>query len=92
MSDKKTAPDFPIHKPIAERWRPYCFSERPVPPQVLSSLFEAARWAPSSYNEQPWRYIVATREEPEEFQRLLSRLLEGNQVWAGAAHPAGLTG
>ena len=49
------------------------------------SLFEAARWAASSYNEQPWRYIVATKENPGEFERLLSCLVEGNQPWAKEA-------
>ncbi len=51
----------------------------------MRSLFEAARWAPSSYNEQPWSYIVATKDDPEQFQRLLSCLVDGNQVWAKAA-------
>ena len=51
----------------------------------MRSLFEAARWAPSSYNEQPWNYIVATKHEAEQFQRLLSCLVDGNQVWAKAA-------
>jgi nitroreductase len=51
----------------------------------LRSVFEAARWAASSYNEQPWRYIVATKANPAEFERLLSCLVEGNQVWAKAA-------
>ena len=53
--------------------------------QLLRSLFEAARWAPSSYNEQPWSYIVATRAQKNEFERLLSCLVDGNQVWAKAA-------
>ena len=51
----------------------------------LRSLFEAARWAASSYNEQPWRYVVATRADPAEHARLLSCLVEGNQAWAKAA-------
>ena len=51
----------------------------------LRSLFEAARWAASSYNEQPWNYLVATRENPLEFGRLLSCLVEANQAWAKAA-------
>ncbi|MCZ6653701.1 MAG: nitroreductase family protein, partial [Planctomycetota bacterium] len=46
---------------------------------------EAARWAASSYNEQPWNFLVATREDPEEFARLLSCLVEANQAWAKAA-------
>lgn len=86
MNDHKQAtPDRPIHELIARRWSPYAFSDRPVSDDDLRSLFEAARWAPSSYNEQPWRYIVATKANPEEFERLLSCLVEGNQVWAKPA-------
>lgn len=51
----------------------------------LRSLFEAARWAQSSYNEQPWRYIVATKADTAEFERLRSYLMEGNQAWAKSA-------
>lgn len=51
----------------------------------LRSLFEAARWAASSYNEQPWSYLIATKDSPEEFERLLSCLVEGNQAWAKTA-------
>jgi nitroreductase len=86
MSDvKQAALDHPIHDLIARRWSPYAFADRPVPVEDLSSLFEAARWAASSYNEQPWRYIVATKENPAEFERLLSCLVEGNQPWAKGA-------
>ena len=48
----------------------------------LRSLFEAARWAASSFNEQPWRYILATKANAADFEQLLSCLVEGNQVWA----------
>ena len=51
----------------------------------MRSLFEAARWAPSSYNEQPWSYIVASRANPAEYARLLSCLVDANQAWAKAA-------
>jgi len=85
MTEKKASTDYPIHELLAERWSPYAFEDRPVPEADLRSLFEAARWAPSSYNEQPWSYIVATKDNPEQFQRLLSCLVEGNQVWAKAA-------
>ena len=77
--------DHPVHALITKRWSPYSFDSRSVPDEDLRSLFEAARWAPSSYNEQPWNYIVAKKENPEEFQRLLSCLVDGNQVWAKAA-------
>jgi len=82
---KQAAPDHPIHELIARRWSPYAFADRPVSEDDLRSLFEAARWAASSYNEQPWRYIVTTKANPAEFKRLLSCLVEGNQVWAKAA-------
>jgi len=77
--------DHPIHALLAARWSPYCFADRPVPAVDLVSLFEAARWAPSSYNEQPWSYLVAIREDPAAFSQLLSCLVEGNQAWAKAA-------
>jgi nitroreductase len=82
---KQAAPDHPIHELLAKRWSPYGFADRPVSTADLRSLFEAARWAPSSYNEQPWSYIVATKDNPGDFARLLSCLVEGNQAWAKAA-------
>lgn len=82
---KQASPDYPVHELIAKRWSPYGFDDRPVSETDLRSLFEAARWAASSYNEQPWSYIVATRQEPKEFEKLLSCLVEGNQAWANAA-------
>ena len=85
MTEKKASTDYPIHELLAERWSPYGFEDRPVAQADLRSLFEAARWAASSYNEQPWSYLVAARENPVEFARLLSCLVEGNQAWAKAA-------
>jgi nitroreductase len=87
---KQAKPDHPIHDLVAKRWSPYAFSDRPVSPEDLRSLFEAARWAASSYNEQPWRYIVATKANPAEFERVLSCLVEGNQAWAKAAPVLGI--
>lgn len=85
MADKKASTEYPIHELLTQRWSPYAFDSRPVAEADLRSLFEAARWAPSSYNEQPWRYIVATKDDPDQFQRLLSCLTEANQTWAKAA-------
>lgn len=82
MSEKKALTDYPIHEFLAERWSPYAFQDRLVSEADLCSLFEAARWAASSYNEQPWSYIVATKENPDQFQQLLSCLVEANQFWA----------
>jgi nitroreductase len=90
MRHKHADAQHPIHDLTARRWSPYVFSERPVDPADLRSIFEAARWAASSYNEQPWRWIVATADEPAEHARLLSCLVEGNQVWARRAPVLGL--
>ncbi len=73
-----------IHPLIAGRWSPRAFADTPVEPGKLKILFEAARWAPSSYNEQPWRFWVATREHPATLERLQSYLTEGNS-WAKRA-------
>jgi nitroreductase len=85
MNQKTASTDFPIHELLTARWSPYSFDDRSVAIADIRSLFEAARWAPSSYNEQPWSYLVARREEPEEFSKLLSCLVEANQEWAKAA-------
>jgi nitroreductase len=83
---QKPAPsDFPVHELIRERWSPRAFADKPVPQDVLRSIFEAARWAPSSYNEQPWAYIVATKEHKENFEKMLSVLVEFNAGWAKSA-------
>lgn len=74
--------DHPVLEMIASRWSPYAFDDRPVSDEDLLSLFEAARWAPSSYNEQPWHYIVAKKDNSEEFETMLSCLVAGNRLWA----------
>ncbi len=78
--------DFPLNELIRERWSPLAFSNRMIPKRILGSLFEAARWAPSSYNEQPWVFLVATQEQPAEFAKLASCLVEANRVWAERAY------
>ncbi len=72
----------PIHDLLAHRWSPRAFDGRPVEPEKLRSLFEAARWASSSFNAQPWNFIVATKDDPENFQRVLDCFVERNQSWA----------
>jgi nitroreductase len=80
---KNPAPtEVPIHEIVRHRWSPRAFSEKIVAPEVLRSLFEAARWAPSSSNVQPWAYIVGTKDEKENFEKVLSTLVEFNQGWA----------
>ena len=66
---------------LRNRWSPRAFSEKSVSTDDLELLLEAARWAPSCSNEQPWRFIVARKEDGEGFAKILSVLDEGNQVW-----------
>jgi nitroreductase len=73
---------YAIHNLFKHRWSPRAFSERRVEPGTLRSLLEAARWAASCANEQPWNFIVATKDEPQEFEQMLSCLVEGNIGWA----------
>ena len=80
--DKPAETQFPLHDLLTQRWSPRAFSEQPVGPDMLLTLLEAARWAPSSSNEQPWRFVVATKEEPADYDRLLACLLDGNRKWA----------
>src|SRR5207302_10968112 len=83
---QKPAPsDFPVHELIRRRWSPRAFADKPVPQDVLRSIFEAARWAPSSNNEQPWAYIVAPRDDKVSFEHILSVLVEFNAQWPRSA-------
>lgn len=76
-------PDHDLLDIFSERWSPRAFADRPVEPDKIRRMLEAARWTMSSYNEQPWRYVLASRyENPEAYERLLHCLTEGNQAWA----------
>jgi nitroreductase len=83
----KPAPsDHPVHEYIQERWSPLAFDTKSVSPADLHVLFEAARWAPSCFNEQPWNFIVGTKDgDPETYEKLLSCLTPGNVAWASTA-------
>src|ERR1700758_1710846 len=72
----------PVNDLIRNRWSPRAYSGEPVSNEVLRSLFEAARWAPSSSNNQPWAYIVAVKDDPEGFNKMLGILVEFNASWA----------
>lgn len=82
MTQKLAQTEYPVHDLIQSRWSPRAFGDRSVEPEKLLSLLEAARWAPSSYNYQPWSFIVATKDDATEYNRLLSTLVEFNQGWA----------
>ncbi|NET00343.1 MAG: nitroreductase family protein [Sphaerospermopsis sp. SIO1G1] len=80
--EKPAKAQYPIHKLLENRWSPLAFSSKPITPETISSLLEAARWTASCFNEQPWKFIVATQENTTEFNKLLSCIVEANQVWA----------
>lgn len=82
---KRAKTSIPVHEFIAERWSPRSFDETAVVDhEQLVALFEAARWAPSALNLQPWRFAVARRDS-ELFDALLATLAPGNQAWAHRA-------
>lgn len=91
MSATKESPikhadtEYPIHDLIQQRWSPRSFSDESVEPDLLNQLFEAARWAPSSYNEQPWKFIVARKEDDNAFAKLSKVMNEFNRSWAKKA-------
>lgn len=79
----KHAPtSFPVQETIRKRWSPRAFASYPVAPETLQQAFEAASWAPSAMNEQPWRYIYAHHADQEAFAKMVDCLLPGNQPWA----------
>jgi nitroreductase len=76
--------DYPIDPIFLARWSPRAFSGEPVAEADLRTMFEAARWAPSSYNSQPWRFFYAVAGTPQ-FAQFLGLLVEFNQSWAKTA-------
>src|SRR3989337_4322119 len=75
---KTAKTDYPVSELISRRWSARAFSARSVEKTQLLSILEAARWAPSSRNEQPWRYIVFTNDNPDKLREAQSVLLEIN--------------
>lgn len=74
--------EYPVTDVIEQRRSRRAYSSQPIETEKIHSLFEAARWAPSSMNEQPWSYLYATRDQPELWNKLLDTLNESNRVWA----------
>jgi nitroreductase len=81
---KKAPPVEGVLPVIHERWSPRSFAEREVSAKVLHKVFEAARWAASSYNEQPWRYLVGRRGDST-WQKIYDTLIDFNKKWAQTA-------
>ena len=69
-----------LNKLIRDRYSPIIFQDKPIEPEKVELLFEAARWAPSSYNEQPWRYFAGVKGT-NAWQQIFDLLAEGNQTW-----------
>jgi nitroreductase len=82
MSDRKT--DFPIDSQFVDRWSPRSFTGEPISREALLSMLEAARWAPSGFNSQPWRFVYALAGTPA-WEPLFSTLAPRNQAWASRA-------
>ncbi len=81
--DKSAKTSQPIHSLISQRWSPRSFDpSTPISDRNLKGIFEAARWAASSMNEQPWRYYYAHQSEEKGFKELLDCLMDGNKIWA----------
>lgn len=76
--------DHPIDKQFVERWSPRAFGGEDISAETLSTFLEAARWAPSAFNLQPWRFLYARRNTPQ-WDRYLGLLNEFNRSWAASA-------
>jgi nitroreductase len=83
--EKPTITEIPLIESISRRWSPRAFATTPVSQDRLRQLLEAARWAPSCYNAQPWTFIVGTQDNPETFRKLSKCLVPVNQSWAAKA-------
>lgn len=77
-------PEFPIESIFFRRWSPRSMNGQPITESEMMTLFEAARWAPSTYNEQEWRFLYARRETPQ-WVTFFDLLAEGNRVWCQRA-------
>ena len=84
MNLKKANPRFPIHHLLKKRWSPRAFNGQPIETEKLQRIFEAARWSPSSSNEQPWAFIVGINGD-ETYEKIFSTLDAFNQLWVKTA-------
>ncbi len=85
MSNRMDKREASLMQLLEKRWSPRAYADKVIEPQKLVSLFEAARWAPSSYNAQPWSFVYAEKKNTAEFERILSCLADMNQTWARSA-------
>ncbi len=84
------SPEASIDEQFLSRWSPRAFKSDPISEDQVASLFEAARWSPSCFNEQPWLFVYATNTNKTEHERIASLLVDGNRVWAEKAPLLGI--
>jgi len=82
MITREAGNNYPLNELIKKRWSPVGFSSREIESEKIQSMFEAARWAPSSYNEQPWSFIFATKQNESVYSKILECIFDGNTSWA----------
>jgi len=90
MINKNAKTNYPIHKILEQRWSPRAFDGIKIERSKLQRIFEAARWAPSASNEQPWHFIIGEQGD-ETFKMIFETLVEFNQLWVKTAPLAGIT-
>lgn len=83
--NKQANTEIDIIDPIKNRWSPRAFSEKEIDDKTLEKIFEAARWAPSSMNEQPWNFIFVRNSDEKNFSKIVDSLTETNKEWASKA-------
>ena len=83
MSEVRQNPvEHPVPEAIRLRWSPVAFAPEPIDDAAFRAVFEGARWAASAFNEQPWRFVVARRQDEARFGKMLDCLVEANRAWA----------
>ncbi len=90
MPDNRTSQVAGVNGVFLQRWSPRSWANTAVTDEQLAALFEAARWTPSWFNNQPWYYLYATQAEAADHAALIDVFMQGNQVWAKNAPVVGL--
>lgn len=83
--NKEAVTEFDVIPLIKNRWSPRAFQDKEIEREKLQSIFEAARWAPSAFNEQPWRFITGIKSKGDTYERIADTLVEANARWATKA-------
>ncbi len=85
IDQKVASVEYPVIDLIKNRWSPRAFSSSPIEEEKIMSLIEAARWAPSCFNEQPWNFILFKKENQEAYKNIIDIISPKNQLWAKTA-------